>query len=79
MPSQYEKGVEGITGQTRPNHPVFNDYEPTLDQLIKVWMIREQLRRKGYRTKLPFGEPPFYREELASRPMTLAELLARKG
>lgn len=76
MPSQYEKGVEGM-GLSRPSHPVFNDYEPTLDQLLKMWLIREQLRRKGYRTKLPFGEPPYYdRLSPGGQPKTLAALLA---
>lgn len=77
MPSQYEKGIEGILGRTRPNSPVFNDQESILEQIIKMRMIREQLRRKGYKVKRRQFRPPSLSEELASRPLTLSELLRR--
>ncbi|MBL7202829.1 MAG: hypothetical protein ISS63_00675 [Desulfobacteraceae bacterium] len=78
MPSRYREGIEGI-GRTRPNSPVFNDQEPILEQIIKMWMIREQLRQKGYKVKPRQFQPPLLGGELASRPLTLAELLGGRS
>ncbi len=49
MPSRYNLGIEDFDSEKRPNYPIFNDYEVIQDQLMKYYLMRERLRRRGIR------------------------------
>ena len=49
MPSRYNLGIEDFSSEERPNIPIFNDYEAIQDQLMKYYLMRERLRRRGIR------------------------------